>query len=398
MNILYYHCFAGISGDMNLAAMIDLGVPPELLKNEIAKLNVGGYKIEIKETIKSGITGTQVTVVLDQTEHQGNEHKHKHGHRSYKAIKKIIADADLSNEVKKTSLNIFEKIAAAEAKIHGKNIDDVHFHEVGAVDSIVDIVGAAICYHYLAPEKTLCSTVELGGGFVNCAHGKFPVPAPATAEILKSVPVKLGTVNFETTTPTGAAILATLVDEFTDTPYFLIEKTSYGIGHRDLEIPNVLRVHLAKSIHGNYMKETAILLECNIDDMPAEHFEFLSERLLSAGASDVYLTPIIMKKSRPATMLSVLCSQSKSNKLTDVILQESTSLGVRQKEISKIMLERKVVNTDTKYGSIDVKVAYSADHPIKFKPEYEQCKTAAIKHGVAISEVVNEVIKSVKIK
>jgi uncharacterized protein (DUF111 family) len=146
------------------------------------------------------------------------------------------------------------------------------------------------------------------------------------------------------------------------------------------------------------MKETAILLECNIDDMPAEHFEFLSERLLSAGASDVYLTPIIMKKSRPATMLSVLCSQSKSNKLTDVILQESTSLGVRQKEISKIMLERKVVNTDTKYGSIDVKVAYSADHPIKFKPEYEQCKTAAIKHGVAISEVVNEVIKSVKIK
>jgi uncharacterized protein (TIGR00299 family) protein len=366
MNILYYHCFAGISGDMNLAAMIDLGVPPELLKNEIAKLNVGGYKIEIKETIKSGITGTQVTVVLDQTEHQGNKHKHKHGHRSYKAIKNIFADADLSNEVKKTSLNIFEKIAAAEAKIHGKNIDDVHFHEVGAVDSIVDIVGAAICYHYLAPEKTLCSTVELGGGFVNCAHGKFPVPAPATAEILKSVPVKLGTVNFETTTPTGAAILATLVDEFTDTPNFLIEKTSYGIGHRDLEIPNVLRVHLAKSIHGNYMKETAILLECNIDDMPAEHFEFLSERLLSAGASDVYLTPIIMKKSRPATMLSVLCSQSKSNKLTDVILQESTSLGVRQKEISKIMLERKVVNTDTKYGSIDVKVAYSADHPIKF--------------------------------
>jgi uncharacterized protein (TIGR00299 family) protein len=246
MNILYYHCFAGISGDMNLAAMIDLGVPPELLKNEIAKLNVGGYKIEIKETIKSGITGTQVTVVLDQTEHQGNKHKHKHGHRSYKAIKNIFADADLSNEVKKTSLNIFEKIAAAEAKIHGKNIDDVHFHEVGAVDSIVDIVGAAICYHYLAPEKTLCSTVELGGGFVNCAHGKFPVPAPATAEILKSVPVKLGTVNFETTTPTGAAILATLVDEFTDTPNFLIEKTSYGIGHRDLEIPNVLRVHLAK--------------------------------------------------------------------------------------------------------------------------------------------------------
>lgn len=244
MKILYYDCFCGISGDMNLAALVDLGVPGEYLLQELSKINLNSeYEIRIEKSAKLGITGTRVDVIL-----KDNNHNHEHHHRSLKDIEKIINSSNLSDKVKKLSLDMFMKVAEAEAKVHGKDLYEVHFHEVGAVDSIVDMVGAAICLDYLKVDRIIASPVQVGGGFVKCAHGLMPVPAPATAEILKNIPINTGIVQFETTTPTGAAILAANVHEFTPKVDFSIKKIGYGIGHRDLEIPNVLRVYLGEKV------------------------------------------------------------------------------------------------------------------------------------------------------
>ncbi|SKC84184.1 nickel pincer cofactor biosynthesis protein LarC [Maledivibacter halophilus] len=287
MKILYYDCFAGISGDMNLGAMIDLGVDKEYLINELAKLKIDSeYKIRVEKRNKSGIQGTKVDVILNDGdldnqenhhEHESNshdhihqhsdhhnhdhddnnchEHKHHHHnhkqghehiHRNLKDIETIINSSELNDKVKRLSLDMFMEVAKAEAKVHGKDLYDVHFHEVGAIDSIIDIVGAAICIDYLKPDRIVASQVEVGGGFVRCAHGLIPVPAPATVEILKGVPIRSGIVPFETTTPTGAAILAANVDEYEDKINFIIEKIGYGLGTRELDIPNVLRVYIAR--------------------------------------------------------------------------------------------------------------------------------------------------------
>lgn len=249
MKILYYDCFCGISGDMNLAALIDLGVPKEYLEQQLTKLNLNSeYEIKIEKSVKLGITGTRVDVILKDKPDDHEEHVHNHGHhhRNLKDIEEIINSSDLSGKVKTLSLDMFMKVAEAEAKVHGKGLYEVHFHEVGATDSIVDMVGAAICLDYLKVDRIIASTVQVGGGFVKCAHGIMPVPAPATAEILKNIPISTGIVQFETTTPTGAAILAVNVNEFVPKVDFLIKKIAYGIGHRDLEIPNVLRVYLGE--------------------------------------------------------------------------------------------------------------------------------------------------------
>lgn len=274
MRILYYDCFCGISGDMNLAALIDLGVPKEYLLQELSRLNLNSeYEVIVEKAAKLGITGTRVDVILrnssinreEQSEqslhkhehihaheethdghiHQHN-HTHEHHHRNLKDIENIINLSELKDNVKQLSLEMFMKVAEAEAKVHGKDLYEVHFHEVGAIDSIVDIVGAAICLDYLNVDKIIASPVQVGGGFVKCAHGLMPVPAPATVEILRNIPINAGIVEFETTTPTGAAILATNVKEFTTKISFSIGKVAYGIGHRDLEIPNVLRVYLGE--------------------------------------------------------------------------------------------------------------------------------------------------------
>lgn len=252
MKVLYYDCFCGISGDMNLGALIDLGVDKNYLINELSKLNLDSeFEIKIEKSVKNSISGTRVDVILKGHHHEesnsgDNHHVHEqhHHHRNLHDIKNIINSSSLEDSIKKVSMNIFMKVAEAEAVVHNKPIDEVHFHEVGAVDSIIDIVGAAICLDYLKVDKILASPVQVGGGFVKCAHGIIPVPAPATVEILKNIPIKTGIVQFETTTPTGAAILAANVEQFIDKVDFSIEKIGYGIGHRDLEIPNVLRVYL----------------------------------------------------------------------------------------------------------------------------------------------------------
>lgn len=413
MKILYYDCFAGISGDMNLAALIDLGVPEEYLRSQLSLLQLRGYTVAITREKRSGITGTRIDVILDNQQkdtrdHDEHHHDHIHKdkkedsphkehaylHRNLSAVTKIITDSSLGPEVKNLSISIFTKIAEAEAAVHAKAIDEIHFHEVGAVDSLVDIVGAAISLDYLKPDKVLCSTLELGSGFVTCQHGILPVPAPATVEITKSIPTKRGGVPFEATTPTGAAILATVVDEFTDTPAFATSSCGYGIGHTLSQTPNMLRILLGRAIETAqpFTTDSPVLIECNIDDMNPEWYEYIFERLLASGADDVYLVPIIMKKSRPGITLSVLCSKHRQ-KILDCILRETSTLGVRIVPVEKIMLERKLSKVKTKYGEVSVKSGLVDGSVIKSKPEYADCKRLAVQHGVPIRQIYAEVEK-----
>lgn len=247
MKILYYDCFAGISGDMNLAAMIDLGIDTDFLRSELALLGISEeFQLERIKTTKLGISGTQVRVHLNEHHHHDKIDEHHHHHRHLADLEKLLEESDLSDPIKETAKDIFQQVARAEAHVHGVPIEKVHFHEVGATDSIIDIVGAAICFNALGVDKVISRPIELGGGFVRCAHGLFPVPAPATAEILNGVPTTLGAVQSEATTPTGAAILKTLVDKFSTNTQFTSQRIGYGIGHRDCDIPNVLRVYLAE--------------------------------------------------------------------------------------------------------------------------------------------------------
>jgi uncharacterized protein (TIGR00299 family) protein len=388
MKILYYDCFSGISGDMHLGAMLDLGVEPEYLLSGLKKLDLDGYEIAITRDMRRGITGTRADVVLhphDIRQAEGGVHS-----RSYRDIVAMIGGSGLPEGVKKVALSIFAKLAEAEAKVHSHAIEDVHFHEVGAVDSIVDIVGAALCLAYLKPDRILCSPVQVGGGIVKCEHGTFPVPAPATAEILRGIPVRTGLVPFETTTPTGAAILAACVESFTERIGFTPEKIGYGIGHRDTEIPNVLRVYLGEmeaEVADDLDLYDAVLVECNIDDMNPELYDGVMAALFSRGALDVFLTPIIMKKSRPAVTISVICSGEKRRAIEESLFLQTTTFGVRTRKIEKAMLRRVFTKVATRYGEITMKSAYYRGRKIKSKPEYEDCRRLADEHGVPLAEI-----------
>jgi len=415
MKILYYDCFAGISGDMNLGALLDLGVDKDYLIQELAKLSIADeFHIEVKKTQKMGITGTKVDVILTKDinthvhDHKHNhEHSHSHGHnhnhdhthhhehRNLNSINAIIDNSQLNENVKRISKDIFNVVSKAEAKVHGKSIDEVHFHEVGAIDSIVDIIGAAICIDSLKVDRIIASTIELGGGFVKCAHGLIPIPAPATTEILKDIPTHIGRVNFETTTPTGAAILKSIVDEFTDAMNFKIIRTGYGLGTKDFEIPNVLRVFLAESTEQktDYIIKENTILEVNIDDMNPELFGFIEEKLFEKGALDVYRTPIVMKKGRIATKLSILVDDETESKIENILLQETSTLGIRKYKVKKKMLKRYIINICTKYGEVPVKLGMYKGEILKFKPEFEVCKRLAKDNNVLINDIYKEVNK-----
>lgn len=389
MRILYYDCFAGISGDMNLGAMIDLGVDPDYLIAELQKLNIEGFHLEIQKDIRRGISGTKATVVIENPENE----KHRH----LRHVEELVNQSTLSPEVKILSLKIFDLIAVAEGKVHDISKERVHFHEVGALDSIADIVGAAICLDYMKVDKVMSSPIQLGGGMVKCAHGIMPVPAPATALIVQNVPVKTGLVQHEATTPTGAAILVATVDEFTGQINFPIQKTAYGIGQRDVsEVPNVLRVYLSESGENtdNTRLEEAWMLECNIDDMNPEWFDHLFATLFNAGASDVFLTPIIMKKSRPANMLSVLCSKNIVPEMKAIIFNNSTTIGLREYPVTKTVLERQEKEIETELGKVRVKCSYFQGKEIRFKPEFEDLKKLANEHGLSLNEVEKIISKS----
>jgi uncharacterized protein (TIGR00299 family) protein len=383
MKVLYYDCFSGISGDMNLGAMIDLGVDRNYLIDELNKLNLKGWELIVQKDQRHGISGTKVTV---------KQTRHEHAHRHLSDVEKIINNSDLDKETKQLSLKIFMKVAVAEAKVHGISIDRVHFHEVGAVDSIIDIVGAAICFNVLKVEAVYVSPVELGSGFVRCDHGKLPVPAPATAEIMKDIPAKKGGVDFEATTPTGAAIIAALGTDFNSKKTIKIEKTAYGVGHKEHpDVPNLLRVFMGES-SDEATGHDAILIECNIDDMNPEFFDFISGKLFDAGASDVYFTNIIMKKGRPGIVLNVICGPGVADKVKAIIFTESTSLGIRTFPFKKDTLVRKFESIHTMYGEVTIKRSYYKDKEVSSKPEYDDCKRIALETGTPIKEVYNNLM------
>lgn len=388
MKIISYDCFSGISGDMNLGAMIDLGVDQAFLSGELAKLNLPGWELIVQKDQRHGITGTKATV---------RQTRHEHAHRHLSDIKKIINDSSLDEKTRELSLKIFEKIAIAEAKIHGIHIDHVHFHEVGAIDSIIDVVGAAICYLALNVDGVHISTVELGGGFVNCDHGKLPVPAPATAELIKGIPVKKDGVNFEATTPTGAAILAVLGTDFNPSTIVKVEKTGYGVGQKEHpDVPNLLRVFLGETETGTASGHNALQLECNIDDMNPEFYEHISEMLFKAGASDVFISNLMMKKGRPGVLLSVICESGLADVIKKILFTETTSLGIRTFPFRKDTLVREFDSVQTDYGKLTVKRSFYNGKEVSAKPEYEECRKIAVEKGIPVKEVYNNVISMLR--
>ena len=405
MKALLYDCPSGISGDMNLGALVDLGVPQEHVLSELARLDIGEeFKLTFVKAEKQGIIGTRATVTLSAHQHHGAHHDQHSGgaraHRHYRDIKEIIAASALKASVKETTGRIFAVIAEAEARIHDIAVDEVAFHEVGATDSIVDIFGAAICLDYLGVDTVLSTAVELGSGFVNCAHGRLAVPAPATLEILKGVPCLTGGVAGEATTPTGAAILKATVRQFGQRFAVTPERVGYGIGQRDFAIPNVLRVVLGEVADGvtdnraapSWSEHTNVEITANIDDMSPESYEPLIERLFSAGASDVFLTPVIMKKSRLAHMISVLGQHQKVDALVHVLFEESTTIGVRLHTVGKRMLSRSLVTVPTSFGEVRVKIVQLGRGSAgRWKVEYEDVKRLALKRGLPYLTVRREI-------
>ena len=377
MAIAYFDCFAGISGDMTLGALVDAGLSLEDLKRELAKLNVDGFTIEAAKIVKNGITGTKVTVTTEEQK----------AHRHLRHIREIIEASALSETVKKRSLAVFETLAVAEATIHNTTPEKIHFHEVGALDAIVDVVGAVVGLELLGIDRLVVSPIGVGTGYVDCQHGRIPVPAPATLEILKGIPLRATGIEAELTTPTGAAIVRTLADEFGPGPDFAPDRVGYGAGTRDLTIPNLLRVVIGRTESNDYEIDRVDQIEANIDDLPPERFEFVMERLLEQGALDVLLIPVIMKKSRPAVMLQVLARSTDTETLLKTVFQETTTLGVRLRSVERRKLPRAIREVETSIGKVRVKVSRLGGEIRDLAPEYEDCKRLAREHDLSLGKV-----------
>ena len=371
---LFYECFAGIAGDMHLGALIDIGVPTAYLKAELDKLELADeFELVVEPGKKMGITGTQATVRL----REGIDRPHRH----LSTIKGILGRAGFAPKVCERAGAMFETIAVAEAKIHGTTVEAIHFHEVGATDSIVDIAGAAIGLDYLDVDRVFCGPVELGSGMVRCEHGVMPVPAPATAEILKGAPCRYGGVDGEATTPTGAAILNCAVDQFDAPTGFKVAKIGYGVGMKDFRVPNVLRLSLGE-MAARIEAETNLEVQCNIDDMTPEAFQPLMDALFAKGARDVFLTPIVMKKARPGTRLSVLVDEARLDAVLDELFAGSTTIGVRLHEVAKRMLPRQERTVDTALGAVRVKVVTLPSGATRWKSEYDDVAALAARNGL----------------
>ncbi len=383
--ILYYDASFGISGDMNLAVLVGLGVDFGYLCSELEKLNLSGeFRLEQKNVVKNGIAATKIDVVLLKSQPHA---------RSYADIKQILASSNLSEICKKKAAAIFHVIAQAEAKVHAVSIDEVHFHEVGAIDSIVDVVGAAVCFEYLSENfgitKVVSSKIELGGGVVKCDHGYLNVPAPAVCEILKDVPVSLGRANFEMTTPTGAAILKACADEFVSEINFKIEKVAYGAGEKNVpNFANAIRAMICEVDESQNLVQK--MISTNIDDMDAESFALACEILRENGSLDVFSHSIYMKKGRIGFELNVLCKSEDAKKLKDLIFTHTTAIGVREIDVVKTELKRKFVSVCTRFGDIRLKISGEDE---KVKPEFDECKSAALAHKTSIFQIKKEIFK-----
>jgi len=384
MRILHYDCFAGISGDMHLAALIDLGVTHAHVVRELDRLSLDPFEFTAAPDARNGMSGIRVDVAA---------HDHRHD-RSFADIRALIERAGFEPGISMRALRIFTMLAEAEASVHNSTSDDVHFHEVGAVDSIVDIVGAAVCLDALKPDRITCSPVELGGGTVSCAHGTFPVPAPATAELVKGMPVTVGRTAFESTTPTGAAILSAVVDEFSPRTPFSIEKIGHGIGHREGPLPNVLRVFLGSASAAPGAHEAITVIECTIDDQNPELFDHALDRLFAAGALDVFMTPVTMKKSRLGVTLTVLAPTRIADALAEIVLTETTTLGIRSYQADRTVLDRQVSTIQTMFGPVRVKTCLLHGRVLRSKPEYDDCRKLALDHHVPIQDIYREAARA----
>jgi uncharacterized protein (TIGR00299 family) protein len=430
MRIAYLECFSGMSGDMFLGALVDAGVPARVLEEAVTALGVGA-KLEISRVVRSGVSATKVDVYVDgekdlpreeywerqhehehSREHGGHSHSHPgetrtgvsapHGHshgRGLTEICRIIAAAAISEGAKKTAIAIFERLGRAEAKVHDTSVDRVHFHEVGAVDAMVDIVCAAVGADALGVDEIICSPLNVGGGAVKCAHGTFPVPAPATVELLKDAPVYSSGIQAELVTPTGAAIVKTLASRFAAFPEMKIEKSGYGAGSRNFPgHPNVVRLTVGEAastaLAVKTASETITVLEANLDDLNPQVFGYVMDRLFEEGALDAFGTPVQMKKNRPGTLLTVLCKPEDASRLTHLIFTETTTLGVRRRDEMRQTLARRWERVGTRWGEVRIKIASMNGTVTNYAPEYEDCRRIAAEHHVPLKTVIQEAARA----
>ncbi|HYX67522.1 MAG TPA: nickel pincer cofactor biosynthesis protein LarC [Terriglobales bacterium] len=417
MRIAYLDCFSGISGDMFLGALLDAGVSPALLEKTVAALDVGA-RLEIGRVVRGGISATKVDVVVAgekdaprKAKNKAHDHGHEHGHhhhehshdhahdhahehgRGLKEIRQIIQRPAISAGAKKTAIAIFEALGKAEAEIHNTDIEKIHFHEVGAADALVDIVGAAVGAEALGLEEWVCSPLNVGGGTVECAHGTFPVPAPATLKLLAGAPVYSSGVEAELVTPTGAAIVHVLAARFAPFPAMKLEKTGYGAGARELHgQPNVVRLTVgeAQAARAEAASDLVAVLEANLDDLNPQVFGYVMERALAEGALDVFGAPVQMKKNRPGMLLTVLCRPEDADGLAKLLFTETTTLGVRRREEQRQVLRRESVSVATPWGEVRMKVAHLNGSVANFAPEYEDCRRIAGEHHLPLKTVMQE--------
>ncbi len=428
MRIAYLECFSGISGDMFLGALIDAGVSPELFRQTVAALGVDA-KLEISRAERSGISAVKMDVLAagerelpreeffekqehaaGHSHHQAHEHSHEHGHghehshsheahhhRGLKEIRAIIQGASISPTATQRAIAIFEALGAAEARVHNVDIEKIHFHEVGAIDAIVDIVCAAVGSEALGVDEWICSPLNVGGGTVKCAHGTFPIPAPATLDLLKHAPIYSGEIQKELVTPTGAAIVHVLASRFGQFPTMRTDKIGYGAGSRNFKnFPNVVRLTVGETADESATTaptDAVTILEANLDDMTPQVFGYVMERALYEGALDVYGTAVQMKKNRPGTLLTVLCHPEDEPRLTKLIFAETTTLGVRSRTEKRATLNRRHVMVNTKWGAIRMKLANLNGNVSNYAPEYEDCRRIAEQQHVPLKTVMQEAIK-----
>lgn len=406
MKVAYFDCFCGISGDMALGALLDAGVEADELKSQLQKLPLSDWHLEVERVVRRGVSAVSVTVLADD----------EHPERGLREIRQIIERSELSGDVKSKSLAIFSRLAEVEAKIHASSVDEVHFHELGAVDTIIDIVGVCVCLEVLGVGHVYASPIPTFHGTVKTRHGLLPLPAPATLELLKDAPWRELGIEGEIVTPTGAAILAVLAKSYGSMPAMKVTSVGWGAGKRDLEIPNVLRLIVGEEVGedrpahmdrvdespsvclepdpGGCQVETVAILETNIDDMSPQLYDTLFERLFSEGALDVFLTPIQMKKTRPAVLVSVMCEPKLVDRLSNVLFEQTSTLGVRIDYKQRICLPREFVTVDTRFGPVRVKVARKDGRLINVQPEYDECRAVAEAHGVPVKLVHNAAIAS----
>jgi len=396
--LLYIDCFSGISGDMLLGAFLDLGFPEELLVQTLKPLGLGKtFDLTINKTSRHGIGALKVAFPELAPAERGEAHSH------FGAIRRFIEAAPLDEAVKKRGLDIFRQLALAESAVHRVDVDAVHFHEAGGIDSIADIMGIAAALHWCGAERIIAPAVPLGSGFVRCQHGELPVPVPAVVELLHGVPVVHTGIPAELVTPTGAAVLKTVVDTFYPRGYakaWVIEATGYGAGSRDLdERPNLLRLQLGhgmadeKATVGSWPLENICLLETAIDDMTPEHVGALQEGLLAAGAVDVVIHQVLMKKNRPGTVLQVLAPLDLENEIVDHLFVHSRTLGIRRSEVSRYLLDRKTETVETPWGEVQVKIARRRQgEVVNVKPEHEDLLSLARKHHLSLIQMEQQVV------